>query len=423
MEEYKKIVPVQFVADKDSLKTLEMQVEGVVKGIKIDVDLPTKTNIKSLKTSDSTEEKETQDSIASILQAQYESYSRIQEMKRHSSRYTQEDIENEQQVLETLKQQTAELGTDGQLEILDEKRKLAAQILELSQLDTKESKAKTKELMNQLKYLDKNFKVEDTGAKGSIKGSMMNVARSLNLTSFIQTLSVFKLGLVAGLVNVGAQFISSMKDMFKDAISDGQQAIGDLLDASRMSSASTRQTMFTWGFNQEQAYGYNQAMSAMGWNSFEDYMYGTDTERNQFYSVMTDFANQYAQLEQSGFFDNLLDQQIGQYELDQEKKIADAEFYKENFEYLKTIQEVQLEWREFWMDLLKPVLQLFHKSEVKADSAKADEVLSAYSNNATSFDQRKTYTISLNNSFDVKDNANSKRIADDLYNQVLMGIQ
>lgn len=427
MEEYKKIVPVQFVADENSLKTLEMQVEGVVKGIKIDVDLPTKTDVKSLKSLEQTkEEEESQDSIASILQAQYESYSRIQEMKRHSKEYTREQIEDEKTVLDNLKQQTTELGTDGQLKVLEEKRRIASEILNLAQLDTKESKAKTKELSEQLKFLNKNFKFESSnGSTGeSVSQSMRKIGGTFNLTSWISTLSAFKVGLVAGLVSVGAQFISQMKQTFDDAISSGQDAMSDFLDASRMSSSSTRETMFTWGFNQQQAYGYNQAMAAMGWSSFEDYMYGTDTERAKFYAVMTDFANQYTQLENEGFFDDMLDQQIKQYKFEQEQKIMDTEFYTKYYDELLAIKEFQRLWKEFWMNMLKPFLNLFGiKGTVKADSAKADEVLSAYANNATSFDQRKTYTITLNNKFDVKSKEDATYISNDVYNRVAVAMQ
>lgn len=425
MEEYKKIVPVQFVADENSLKTLEMQVEGVVKGIKIDVDLPTKTDVKSLRSLEQTkEEEESQDSIASILQAQYESYSRIQEMKRHSKEYSQEQIEDEKAILDNLRQQTAELGTDGQLEVLDEKRRIAMQILELAQLDTKESKTKTKELKEQLKYLDENFKIESSETGSSIKESMSKIGGTFNLGSWISTLSTFKVGLVAGLVAVGAEFISKMKQTFDDAISSGQDAMNDFLDASRMSSSSTRQTMFTWGFNQQQAYGYNQAMSALGWSSLEDYMYSTDSEQAKFYATMTDFATQYSMLEQRGFFDDMLDYQIDQYKFEQEKKIRDVEFYNKYYNEYRAMEELKYRFRAGLMELLSPILKLFPKSSsVEANKAKADEVLSAYANNSSSYDQRKNYTVTMNNQFDVKSKDDAASITSYLENRVVVAIQ
>ena len=128
------------------------------------------------------------------------------------------------------------------------------------------------------------------------------------------------------------KFIDAFKGAFKDSISE----MKNMLEYSQLSSSHTRDLAFGYGFSSSQAYGFNQALRAVGLKDEEDLFYANTQELTQFRKSFEKYSNYYEDLYNSGFFD--------------------------------TMQDYQFEMQDFKMSLTQEVIQFFvhNKDLIKA---------------------------------------------------------
>lgn len=345
-------------------------------------------------------------SMNQLLEAQYELHQQIAELEKDGG--SSENLETLRQMSSELESQIALMGTDGQLAILEERRRIEQEILELSALDTKEARDKVKELEQQAKWLGKTYDIskdehddkKQTGmdiVKGGVEGLGKNFdvvgSDFSDMTSSLGgILSGFQKGFVGGLVATGAAFIASLGKTLKD----GAEAAKELLASNRMSDSGTRETMFDWGTSRAGAYGVNQAMDIMGYSSQEDFMMADPNEQKQFLELQKKFANKYIEMQESGLFEEMLQSQIEMAEFEKELEMQEAEFYMENQESIMAIKEFTMQIQMILVQLFGWITKLGNPKYTKVDTKKASDILQSYSTTTTN---NKTTSVSIDNSF------------------------
>lgn len=340
-------------------------------------------------------------SMNQLLEAQYELHQQIAELEKEGG--SSENLETLRQMSSELESQIALMGDDGQLAILEERRRIEAEILELSNQGTKEARDKIKALKEQVKWLDKTYNIveraDDTSQKEDLKSSIENFKNSdlfgdfgKMTNDFNSILTGFRTSFIGGLAATGAVFIASLVKTLKD----GQEAAKELLASNRMSDSGTRETMFDWGTSRAGAYGVNQAMDIMGYSSQEDFMMADSNEQKQFLEIQKRFADKYIEMQESGLFEEMLQSQIEMAEFEKEIEMQEAEFYMENQESIMAIKEFTLQIQQILIKMFGWILKIGNPTYTKVDTKKASDILQSYSTTTTN---NKTTSVSIDNSF------------------------
>lgn len=98
---------------------------------------------------------------------------------------------------------------------------------------------------------------------------------------------------------------SSLAELMKGVTEE----MGEMLEASLLTSGTTRKNVFTYGMTAGQSYGFEKTKTAMG-ISDEDLMYMNPKQAQLFQKTMTKYATEYNKLYDEGFFDTLMEYQI-----------------------------------------------------------------------------------------------------------------
>lgn len=138
----------------------------------------------------------------------------------------------------------------------------------------------------------------------------------------------FSDGFAEGLENIG--------DMIIDAFKAGAEEMQNILRASQLSNASTRETMFQYGFSQSEAYGYQKALKLTGLTSMEDLMYADYEQRQEFTEAFTEYSQKYSQLYDSGFFKELQRYNFEMADFNEQVNLQIVEFMVDNKDTIMT---------------------------------------------------------------------------------------
>lgn len=265
-------------------------------------------------------------------------------------------------------------------------------------------------------------------AKRSIGTSLTTIDTAItggSINSIVKPLEQFKNGFTAGLMSIGAAFIEDLSDI----VEEGKEVAEDLLKASRLSNTETRETMLTWGLDQSGAYGYNTAMSMLGFKSEEDLYFAPPEERELFYNTMTKYAEQYNELAAGGFFTDLLEAEVEMAQFEKDLGIEEAKFYKENLEYYKTIKQVGFEIRKFFIETLGKFLSIFtsgydYNAAKNPDLASESDKIATESqvDNSKVYHFNTTYDHSFNNQSAAGDQTPIEASINNWYNQVIAAL-
>lgn len=146
-----------------------------------------------------------------------------------------------------------------------------------------------------------------------------------------ETNKVITSGLKSIYKDVRSQLLGAITDAFKNSITE----LNSMLQYSQLSSAETRELAFGYGFSSAQAYAFEKALSAVGLDSIEDLYYANNLELTQFREAFTSYSDQYEELYDSGFFE---DMQRYQYEMSNfrnEMQLEVIKFIMDNKDIIK----------------------------------------------------------------------------------------
>ena len=150
------------------------------------------------------------------------------------------------------------------------------------------------------------------------------------------------------LKSVGTWFLDGIKSTFKTA----WEELNTILSYSKLSSSTTRDLAFSYGFNASQSYGFSKAKTALGLQSEEDLMYMNEQERKQFLTAFNKYTEKYDKLYDQGFFEQLQDYQVEMNEFKEDMKLEVVQFFIENKNEIKTALKAMIELSKFTIKAL-----------------------------------------------------------------------
>lgn len=246
--------------------------------------------------------------------------------------------------------------------IVEELKKVKELYESFRGIDTKEAKAIREELQTQIDQYNEALGIKKKGKDSEIGKDFLK-----------------------GLESISKKFIDKLGSIFTDA----WEELNNILSYSRLSNSGTRDLAFTYGFSASQAYGYSQAMNALGFSSEEDLFYANTQEIELFKNAFQKYSDKYQKLYDEGTFSKLLEFQVEMNEFQQDLKLEVVDFFMQNKDTIKAALGAIMEIADA---LLTVTSWLLGTDQVNARSAAVSEVVSNYSN-------QKVTNVSIDNTF------------------------
>ena len=391
MNEYKKSIDVEIKLNKKSIEKAEKDLDGI-KNIKINTD-----------------------DIDELAKKIVETQNTLNKMLKDNSA-SAADIAKQQKILDETMLETDRLGTKQKMDLLELIKKTEQEIEKSSKNSTKEVKAKTKEIEKQKETKNKENK-EQERAQEKFEKSQAKIGSDLGKTALSQLGgigqtassaisagqgaasqaaaagmsggSMAAAGAVAGAAVIAAKAIEYGANTIKDAITQGREIANELLNASKLSSPETRETMFQYGFDYAQSYGWQQAMEALGFSSEEDLWYADPEQQQLFWDTMEQFANTYTTLANDGFFKELTQYNVEMATLKKEYELEQAKFYVENKDVIKKYYEVSFRFQSAILEFIAELGRVLFNDK-SLSSSEVGNIMSDYKYTNTTFNINNT---------------------------------
>lgn len=192
------------------------------------------------------------------------------------------------------------------------------------------------------------------------------------------------------LTDAGDWFIGKLRKTFSNAWKEAQ----NLVDYGQLSSSSTRELAFSYGFTGSQAYGYQKALQLVGLNDMDDLMYANAQERQQFYEAFEKYTEKYNKLADSGFFEDLQEVQYEWQDIQEEFQMEIIQFFADNKDLIINVMRFGLKVGEFLIKALGKIVGLFDSSPSYSRSSATSDVIRNYSSN-----KNNNVTVKIDNTF------------------------
>lgn len=194
-----------------------------------------------------------------------------------------------------------------------------------------------------------------------------------------------------GLKSSVSWFKNQFIDAFKDAFSNSIEEMKSMLEYSQLSSSRTRELAFGYGFSSSQAYGFTQALKAVGLENEENLFYANTQELAQFRKAFEKYSNYYENLYNSGFFETMQDYQFEMQDFKMELTQEVIQFFINNKDLIKDGMKGLLEISKTLLQLFSWLVSAFGNGNQALETS---EILSQYSNVTNN-----SRTVSINNNF------------------------
>lgn len=178
-------------------------------------------------------------------------------------------------------------------------------------------------------------------------------------------------------------------EVFVDFIKKSWQELGDMVSYSTLSNERTRELAFGRGLTGSQAYGYQKAMDIMGFQSEEDLMFASGSQKEKFQELMNKYNEKYTELYDSGFFEKYMEFQYEMEDMKQELMVEVVGFFMENKDTIKTVMNALLRFAKVGIEGFGWIIDNFSGG---ANAASSSDIIRNYnSSNST--------TIKIDNTF------------------------
>ena len=215
-------------------------------------------------------------------------------------------------------------------------------------------------------------------------------------TDFSDIAGAFLTDWKTGVMEIANKFLERLGNLVSEALDE----LDTIADYSRLSNARTRQLAFTYGFSGSQAYGYDKAMSLMGYSSLEDLMYANTKEQKMFRDLFMNYTDKYNRLYDSGFFNTLVEYNVEMRNFEEELKMQVVQFIVDNkdlihdgMEAIMFIAKIALQFTSKAVDFMQAI-NPFKSYKSSYESATAGDIIKNYttSNKSVKVDNTFNYT-------------------------------
>ena len=215
------------------------------------------------------------------------------------------------------------------------------------------------------------------------------------------------------MINILGGIASSIKDLFKSAIEE----VSNMLEYSQLSNAHTRELAFGYGFSASEAYGWDKAMSMLGFQSEEDLFYANTQELQQFREAFEKYSNYYNDLYDSGFFEQLQEYQFEMQDFKNEMQMEIISFFMNNKDAIMATMRAILTIAEWVVQGFSWLMGFFDEREVTTSS---DIVGQYVTNNQSNVSNNQ---ITNNNTFNNVDSSTSSSVLSEIERQNRIAIE
>jgi len=202
-----------------------------------------------------------------------------------------------------------------------------------------------------------------------------------------------------------------------NAFKNAWEEMSNMLQYSKLSDANTRNLAFTYGFSGSQAYGWDKAMSLLGYSSEEDLMYANAQELQQFRAAFEKYSSYYDDLAESGYFEQLQEYNVEMEDFKMEMQQSIIAFFIENKDLIMSAMKGVLEIAQF---LIKSTSWLLGGNSSDRVAGTTD-IISQYNTTSTSSNASLSVTNNFNN-VDSSTSSTLSREAEYEYRQVIRAL-
>ena len=215
-------------------------------------------------------------------------------------------------------------------------------------------------------------------------------------------------------VNLLDSLIKSVGQLFKDAVSE----MTNMLQYSKLSDPRTRELAFGMGLSSSQAYGYEKAMSLLGFSSEEDLMYANQQELKQFRAAFEKYSNYYDELAESGYFQQMQEYQVEMEDFKMQMQQEVIGFFIDNKDEIMSVMKAILTFTSWFM---KGASWLFGKNS-SDQVASTTDIVSQYNTTSTSNSNASLSVVNNFNNVDSSVSGDISREVNNEYRQVIKAL-
>lgn len=214
---------------------------------------------------------------------------------------------------------------------------------------------------------------KETTLRGAGKLSAKVLDDSINAVK-TQLSSVFTAG-TAQLKNMFLGSWDSLGDVFSSAFDE----LSDMISSSFLTNDTTWNNLTTYGFDASQSYGFEQAKAMMGVTD-ESLERMNDSQRQMFNELFKKYQGKYADLYDSGFFDQMMKFNIESKEFQQDLKLEVVQFLMNNKDTIQAVLKNMLLMAEKVIDIASFLLGTKQNKAISAMSDATQAMFSDISN-------------------------------------------
>ena len=190
------------------------------------------------------------------------------------------------------------------------------------------------------------------------------------------------------------KMVDKAGQFFEQTIKNAIKELDNMLNYSQLSSSKTRDLAFGYGFSASQAYGWTNALKAVGLESEEDLFYANEQEMAQFREAFEKYSNYYTELYDSGFFEQLQEYQFEMYQFKKDMEMEVIRFFMNNKDTIKSGMKAIVTIASMLAQAFGWLVNLFDRA-VNPTTASTADVVSQYNQTTNS----SVVNANVNNTF------------------------
>lgn len=223
-------------------------------------------------------------------------------------------------------------------------------ISKLSELNSESAEKTIEQLQEYLELL--------TDAEASIVKSETSEELSEVSFDFDSLKDWFERTAATKLKQLGRSFLDEMKSIFNNAIKEADK----MLSYSQLTDSSIRNQALTYGLSSSENYALDKTMDLLGLSNFEDLMYMNTQQQAKFYEKFNEYQQKYADLYDSGFFEEYQEFQWEMQEFKEDLMYEFMEWAMDNKDTIKQLLQAATTIAEFFVNTFGKVLDAFNFS-------------------------------------------------------------
>lgn len=237
----------------------------------------------------------------------------------------------------------------------------------------------------------KKEKEEIKSFSNEFKKGFNDIFKSAGDTSFGESFGKF----------FGKNLKSTLSDAWsglKNILSSSWKELGNIINYSLLSNARTRELAFGYGLSGSEAYGYDKAMSLMGFESEEDLMYANAEQIKEFKDLFSKYSDKYSKLYDEGFFEEYRKFQIEMEDFKEEVQLEIIRFFMENKDTIINGMKGILEISKVLLDILGVIVNILGDPKRSSSSriSETNDIINSYGGNISNSSNT---NVSIDNTF------------------------